>query len=85
MTRITSTCLETKTDFLPNGSKCYPARWSISLSFRFPGNLVELKEFHVLKEKGKRNWRTGQRVGALFEEDSFSLDISKITDIVSRV
>ena len=68
----------------PNDSKCYPARWRISLSFCFPGNLVELKKDHVMKEKEKRKWRVGERVHTLFKEDYFSLNRNNITDIVSK-
>ena len=80
MTRINSMCLETKNGLFPNGSRCYPARWRISLSFCFPGNLVELKKDHVMKEKEKRKWRAGETVYTLFKEDSFSLNINNVTD-----
>ena len=78
-------CLETKNDLFPNSLKCFPVKWRISLSFCFPGNSVELKKFHVMKEKEKRKWRAYQRVCALFKDDYFSLDINNITDIVPKV
>ena len=54
------------------------------MSFCFPGNLVELKKDHVMKEKEKRKWRVGERVHTLFKEDYFSLNRNNITDIVSK-
>lgn len=52
------------------------------IEFCFPGNLIELKKDHVMKEKGKRKWRAGETVYALFKEDSFSLNINNVTDIL---